>query len=258
MLDALARAGEIQHFRHSPETGQSPQLCAADLALEKGLFEFGDWIMWLDSDEYLFISIGDNSLSALFAEMNPCDAIGFCWRVFGDGRNTTWPGLQISTNFTSASRKMFPPNTQIKTLFQFSEKIQRLHLHRPVFEPSVTPEEAIFLHAGNAPLSPDFLHRKYGDGSPFHRVREVKSRYKLGQINHYIIRTHDVFQAKKTRGNGYYSVGMPDDRYTDSHYQKYNRNDVTDDRILLLLPALDVELARLVAIFAPNRPCTEN
>ncbi|HSF92841.1 MAG TPA: glycosyltransferase family 2 protein, partial [Paracoccaceae bacterium] len=73
MLDALARAGEIQHFRHSPETGQSPQLRAAEIAMESGLFRFGDWVMWLDSDEYLVLNVGKGTIPDFLASIGEVD-----------------------------------------------------------------------------------------------------------------------------------------------------------------------------------------
>ncbi|HSF93143.1 MAG TPA: hypothetical protein VLA51_13195 [Paracoccaceae bacterium] len=47
------------------------------------------------------------------------------------------------------------------------------------------------------------------------------------------------------RGNGFYGVGAQDDRYTDAHFERFNRNERKDDRILMHLPALNAEIIRL-------------
>ncbi|MFQ5622814.1 MAG: glycosyltransferase family 2 protein [Paracoccaceae bacterium] len=249
LLDVLDEAGEVAHFRQTAPGDVPPQLNAARLALERGLFTPGDWVMWLDLDEYLYIRPGGHTLDDLLAEIGEADAVAFCWRIFGDGGNAVWPGRQISRRFTRASKKRFQANSQTKTLFRYSEDIEALHVHRPVFRAGTDPEAYRIVHGGNRRLPPEYLHRRFRDGSPFHRVQGVSGRYSLGQVNHYAVRTRDMFARKMQRGNGLVSS----DSSTAFHlyhqsaafFDRYNRNDVEEDSILALAGRLEPELRRL-------------
>lgn len=87
LLDRLAEAGEVEHVRHTPPEGVAPQQSASRLAQAAGTFRDGDWVMWLDLDEYLVPNVGDQTLDALIAEIGDVDALLVAWRHFGDGGN---------------------------------------------------------------------------------------------------------------------------------------------------------------------------
>ncbi len=247
LLDALSDAGEIQHYRHEVPSGIAPQANAAALGMDKSLFEHGDWIMWLDIDEYLYIKRGTHKLNDLFGQIGDADAVGFAWRVFGDGGNEVWPGRQISEDFILASKKHFAPNTQVKTLFRYTPLIKGLHLHRPIFHKNVTGNDQYkFIHSGKKLVPSDFFQRYFfSTGDPFHRVPAGEKRYILGQINHYTVRTPDMFARKTARGRGHASPKSTSTRHDAEFYNRYNRNTVIDRKILNLLAELNAELSRL-------------
>ena len=248
-LDKLASAGEIVHYKHDVPSDVPPQINAVTIAHEMDLFQNGDWVMWLDIDEYLYIEAKNHTLSDLFEIVTDADAIGFAWHCFGDGGNSSWPGRQISKDFVTASLRGFPPNLQIKTLFKFSEAIKTVDIHRPLFQDSITANDYRFYHSGNQPMPTDFLHKTYRNGAPFSLLPTGARKYILGKVNHYAIRTPDMFENKKRRGNGYVSNDNPNRHHlihqTDKFYNRFNRNHLVDEKILALRDDLDVEYDRI-------------
>ena len=246
LLDALSDAGEIQHYRHNVPPDVSPQANAAAIGMANDLFEYGDWIMWLDVDEYLYIKHKDHKLDDLFSQIGDADAVGIAWRVFGDGGNEVWPGRQISEDFILASKKHFMPNTHIKTLFRYTSLIKSLHLHRPIFHKHVIGSDQYkFIHSGNKLVPPEFFLKFHPSGDPFQRIPRDMNRYILGQINHYTVRSPDMFARKITRGRGHTPSKSIHVRHNKEFYDKHNKNQVVDRKILNLLPGLNTELSRL-------------
>jgi hypothetical protein len=253
LLDALSDAGEIQHYRHKVPENVAPQLNAASIAQSSDIFRYGDWIMWLDIDEYLYIKSGGHKLDDLFHLLGDADAVAFSWRIFGDSGNNTWPGKQISDSFTKASRKGFHFNLNIKTLFKYTAAIRAMYLHRPILQKDIRSyNQYKFVHGGNQPVPNKFYSVMYPDGSPFHAIDTKTLRYKLGQVNHYAVRTPDMFSKKINRGRGYAAENSINTRHNETYYAKYNQNLVEDRKILQLSVPLDKEFSRLKTLISPK------
>lgn len=231
LLDRMADLGLVEHHRHEPAEGVPPQVNAGRIAMEAGLFNDNDWVMWLDTDEFLNVKIGDGRLETLLDAAADADAVAVAWRIFGDSGNATWPGRQISDRFVSASRKSFIGNRNTKTIFRFSKQIERLHVHRPVFRQDMPASACRYVHGGNQRLPDDFIHAMFKGGVPKHRVY-AKNRFQLAQVNHYTVRTADLYCLKKLRGSGYTNKREMPTRYDDWFFQNFNRNDVEDRSIL--------------------------
>ena len=241
-MDRLAAAGEIAHHRHSPPSDIAPQQNASRIAQEARLFAPDDWVMWLDIDEYFVINLGDGTLDALFAEAPPFNAFLAAWRIFGDGGNSTWPGRQISPAFTQAQadhEELFP---YVKTLFKWSERIAHLDIHRPYFDEHVRPRRYPAISSTGDPVDRAF----YRSGADrFNRVSTAGDWWKLAQVNHYLLRTPDMFNRKRERGRGNRPHVSGNDRHTNRFYKRMNKNEVEDRRILRFEEATTQELNRL-------------
>ncbi len=235
LLDSLAAAGEIVHRRHEVPQGVSPQLNAGQLFLDSGYLRPGDWVMWLDTDEYLCVNAGGRRVDDLLAALPDAAAIGVAWRVFGDSHRP-WAGRQISSAYVMASRRAFMPNLQVKTLFRFDDRIRGLELHRPLLAETATPENYRFYHSGGGRVPDVFFDRVFRSGAPAHRLVGVAARYRLAQVNHYTVRSRDLFDLKKRRGNGYVARGTTaafhEQHQQDEYFERYNRNDTPDRAIL--------------------------
>lgn len=204
LLDALAEAGEIQHFRHDVPDDVAPQKNAANLALKQNLFRNGDWVMWLDLDEYLFVNSDDHSLDSLIQRLGDANAISIAWRFFGDSGITTWPGRQISPEFCMAERRRRNKRPQVKTLFLYNAYIAGLDIHRPRLVENATPENYPWISSSGKPVDPRFYDS--GRGNLFNRITDDSRFYRFGQILHFCVRTPDMFAKKDRRGDGYFPV----------------------------------------------------
>jgi hypothetical protein len=248
LLDRLAAAGEIHHHRQTVPPGASPQLNAAELFLASGFAKSGDWVMWLDTDEYLCVHAGAGRVDDLIAALPEADAIGVAWRVFGSAGVTDWPGEQISETFVRASRRQWPPNTQVKTLFRFDRRIRRMHLHRPVFARRVPAGRIAFFGSDGQRVPDDFIHHMMPRMYPRHRLARSNRIHALAQVNHYAVRTPDLFARKRARGRGLGSAVDPGVRHTDDFFAAYDRGEEADEAILKYVGAKKTELQRLLRL----------
>jgi len=242
LLDRMAALGLVEHHRHEPPESVPPQINAGRIAMEAGLFKNDDWVMWLDIDEFLNVKIGDGRLETFLDAVGDADAVAVAWRVFGDGGNLIWPGRQISNRFIGASKKSFVGNTNTKTIFRFSNDIERIDVHRPVFSDGLDPSSYRYLHGGNERLPDEFIHARFKGGIPKHRVNE-RNRYRLAQVNHYTVRTIDLYRLKRSRGNGYFTDKHSIVRHDDAFFTEYNRNEVEESSILRWEAPLTAEIA---------------
>lgn len=224
LLDRLAEAGVVTHIRQEVPKGTAPQANAERLARDAGVFRNGDWVMWLDADEFLLPSPPHRSLGDMIAAMGEAAALMVAWRFFGDNHHQHWPGRHVSPDFTLAARRRRGQNAQVKTLFRYGPEIARLDIHRPVLAEGITPEAFPVITSAGNPVDARF----YEPGTrPFNRLVGERRPYILGQVAHFSIRTPDMYARKARRGDGYYADPQAVPR-TDALYAKRNFNDVPE------------------------------
>lgn len=243
LLDELEAAGVVRHIRHTPPENVAPQLNASRVATREAAFSPGDWVMWLDSDEFLNIKCGDGKVNDLLAETEGADGVAISWRIFGDSGLSSWPGRHLTPQLNRASKLGFGPNKHVKTIFKFDERVDYLEVHRPVIKREYR-DSYIFVNGSNNPVDKDFQYKMWGGGpTPFHEIKDG-DRHALCQVNHYAVRTPDIYQLRKRRGRGNIT-GSPPDRYNSDHYQRMNRNGQVDESILRWSKAVEAEEMRL-------------
>ncbi|MEM9212361.1 MAG: glycosyltransferase family 2 protein [Pseudomonadota bacterium] len=233
LLDVLHQHGELTHIHQSVPDNTAPQKHAAQIAQTKGIFADGDWLMWLDADEFLLPSPRNPHLADLVsvADRAGAEAILMAWRFFGDGGNTTWPGRHVSDAFTLAAKRWQGRNAQVKTLFKYSNKIERLDIHRPVLRAGVTPSDFPAITSANQPANPAFYDRKRF--RPYNRMGDVDRPYVLGQVAHFSIRTPDMFALKSQRGDGYYAQNNQKIIRDRRFYDRKNKNHIEERGLLV-------------------------
>ncbi|NKX44094.1 glycosyltransferase family 2 protein [Roseicyclus persicicus] len=241
VLQALEAAGQVQHIRHSVPVGQRPQANAARLVNDMGLLAEGDWALWLDADEFLNVQVGEGRLDDLIAALGPHDGALIAWRIFGDGGNARFPGRFISDAFTGASPPMFEKNLAVKTLFRFGRGVRGFGVegnHRPVLAGGPDSAGLRFLAPNGQPIrTKNGVHAKWMAGKDTGGnwgVPRAELGHALAQINHYMVRTPDVYELKKARGRGWAAkvADNSNSRHTDDFYAINNRNDAEDRSIL--------------------------
>ncbi|WP_226553978.1 glycosyltransferase family 2 protein [Celeribacter naphthalenivorans] len=221
LLDTLDAAGEITHVKQIVPEGIPPQTHAAQLAKDSGFFRDGDWVMWLDADEFLLPAEGGTVEDIIAAaEVAQASSVSIAWRFMGDSGHAQWPGRHISTAFTGAAPVWKGKSTQVKTLFRWSDAIEALDIHRPILAPDVTADTFRALNSAGTDMEPRFFDR--AKRVPFNRINVEKQPYKLGRVLHFSIRTPDMFALKRQRGDGYYAnpqeVQRDDDFYAAKNF----------------------------------------
>lgn len=242
-LDALASAGEITHLASTVPEQASAQATAARRVQESGTLVPGCWVMWLDSDEYLLPHGEGSSVRDILKAIGPADALSLPWRFFGDSGNAHWPGRQISDRFTRAEARNRRRSPQVKTLFRFDARIERLDIHRPVLRPGETPESYRWIGGSGAPVDPAFFRRDRRN--PFNRLTDHGRIYRFGQVMHFSVRTPDMFTRKASRGDGYFAASANPVVRDGSFYGKKNKNAAEERSALWLVPAITAEMERL-------------
>lgn len=253
LLDALSDAGEVEHRLLTVPPGVGPQINAARHANRTGVLRPGDWVLWIDADEFLNIRVGDGTLPALLERVGDHDGILLQWRVFGDNGNGLFPGRLISADFTGASARGFDPNQEIKMLFRVTDRVAGfadVGINRPLLKPLPDNDAARFLNGRGEALSSDYPPtRRWLDGEDFPRSRMLGQRdfgWRMGQINHYVVRTPEHFALKKLRGRGWTPADRPSaERHNQEFYDRMNRNEERDDSILRFADAVTAGIARL-------------
>lgn len=255
LLNALQAAGEIHHIHHSVGANESPQGRAALAANESGLIEDGDWVIWLDADEFLNIHTGAGMLDDLIGVIGPATGMIIPWRLFGDGGNDgAGPWRFISESFTGAAATENPRGWQLKTLYRHSNhrtKIAHKAPHRPALTRGSGFTNVDFITPGGRPvdgtdsITRDWLAGVTAPGNANMPPQDLS--WDLAQINHYSVRTNALFGLKRHRGRGYRGkrkvVGV---RHTDKFFKQYNLNEFEDRSILRHASATTAEIGRLL------------
>lgn len=251
LLQALEAAGQVRHIRHEVPVGKRPQGNAAKLVNEMGLIAHGDWVLWLDADEFVNVQVGDGRIDDLIAAVGDHDGALINWRIFGDGGNARFGGRFISDAFTGASRPGFRKNFEVKTLFRHGPGVAGLGVHG-IYRPTlVEGGGARFLAPSGAPVDTGLrVNARWLDGadSPKNcKVAGHEAGHALAQINHYIVRTPDLFALKQVRGRGWArkQAEAANARHTTDFYETHNRNDVEDATILRWADAVTERMAEM-------------
>lgn len=239
LLDALAGIGWVTHIPNPTPEGVAPQLHASSRIGERTPWIDGDWVMWLDTDEFLNIHLGDGHLDDLIPKLERADGYAVHWRLFGEGSQARWSDAPVVQRFTLAGHLNEQLHEPVKTLFRWSPSIEAVHTHRPTLRPSFRETERRWLHGDGRPVPEQFYYtRLYRDASPALRLPLTQAQYKWAQINHYAVRSKAEYLQKARRGSGVY-----DKRHTEEYWKLYNLNDVEDRSIQRHLPALNARMA---------------
>lgn len=245
LLDALAAQGAVQHIRQTVPAGVPPQLNAAKIVLHEKLFRPGDWVIWLDLDEFLVPGFRDLTIDFLIEKLQgaKADALALNWVLMGDSDQTGLPERFVDPAFTQASKPFYQPCFLTKTLFRFDERIRGLQLHRPLWVEGSTP---LVLNGGGKRLGDDFIHGTHRNGDPVARTDVVENRYRLGQINHYAVRTRQLYELKKLRGRGFAAAGDTAIRHDDDFYSRHNTNHREDTKIQRMVAGTTAQMSALL------------
>lgn len=252
LLDRLDQHGLVTHVRAKPNAETAPQSHVAQLTKNHTLYSEADWVLWLDSDEFLNIHLGKGHVTNLTAAIAPNQGMILNWRIFGDGGQPEWDySAPTIAQFPRAASAGSYVNDPVKCLFRKTRSIKRLYVHRPVFWPKARAELTMIDCDGDT-VPDDMLFSKRGNGMPTKDYPKPARTFALAQVNHYAVRTYDVFQLKKYRGSATRPMSHGQDarghRYRQAFWDRRNCNDVEDRTIMRHLPALSEALSDALAV----------
>lgn len=228
LLQALHEAGFIGHLSNVLAPGEVPQHAGyAKLRAHFGLNGV-EWVMVLDADEFLHVSVGDGTVKALTA-MTPdnVDVIALNALTFGTVLGADWEPGRVCAQFTQRLGARNKINGSIKSLTRHPHRFDEIHNHY------------LFGFRGTMPL-----HAMRADGSMFEvgahapiwkQLRMMpadKIRHSWAHYNHYAIKTYDSFAARRDRGRGSIADTTPDkQRHTDTYFVAHLNANIFDDKI---------------------------
>lgn len=245
ILDRLAAKGEVIHIRNDDMGGLAPQASGVKRVLAHPETARCDWLLHIDADEFLNIQTGAGQVQDLLSVAEGFDAMGISWRLFGDSGMTEWPGgLILERQVMAAAKQTFFTAMQ-KTFFR-PHRFRAGIDHMPK-EP--VADDIRLCNAIGRELRPDALFIAGQSNLRFAREEEVNRKRHLGwegaYINHYAVRTRDLFLLKNVRGDGINSRFQKRYFLNSRWYRAANVNDVQDKTIQRHLPALKKHIATL-------------
>ena len=253
LLEALADHG-VTHIRQDLAPGASPQDAGMDLALAHLRAKNTNWCLHIDSDEFLLIETGDGMLHDLLPPLQAADVVPINWRNFGDNGLRDWtPGACVLEHFTKAEAGPTPGTTKSKCFFRVNS-FARATDHNPLDAQIANP---IVLSADAEPLSNASLKQR--KSSRF-RPHDVACRAKNARLNHYAVKSQDLFLMKNDRGDGQGKTGEPKYHLGSSWHRSANTNDVEDRAILRHMPAVQrhlKDLRHIPAIAQAEQHCQD-
>ncbi|MBF9044031.1 glycosyltransferase family 92 protein [Rhodobacterales bacterium HKCCE4037] len=222
MLDRLAAMGEVIHHPNPVPRGGKPQPLALRRADKLAEVRESDWIITLDTDEYLNIKPGDGTLDALFATAPDADGFAITWRMMGSNGLRDWTDTPVTEAYTRGAPDLFRKGWGVKTLFRPFDDM-KLGIHRPTLKGK--DKSALLARSwvnGSAkPMTQAFKQDMW-------RSSLATLGYAHAEIAHYATQSQEAYLRRAARGN----VNAKPDKYNATYYAIFDRNET--DRTGLL------------------------
>ena len=247
LLQALQGVGWIETIANPITPEQVPQYEAGKRLLEHAAFADGDWVLWLDADEFLNIHVDGHRLPDLISAVGDASGLLVNWRIFGDG-DGQFAGRFLAEPFVMAASPQRDLNEFVKTLFRFGPHIERLDIHRPILRKGGDYKGMTFLCGTGAAIKPGMWHawRWFAGHAPKARVTPGEVGWTLAQVNHYAVRDRTFFGLKQLRGRGYKANKGNNNRHTDDNWATHNLNDERDVTILRHAERVQADIAQIM------------
>lgn len=235
LLSRLQELGHIKHIEHSPAPGTSPQINAMRIAFEDPDVRACEWLLHIDADEFLVVTVGQKDIHSLIDAVGPTDVVAIAWNVFGTSGLESWSGGSIIETFLRCQGQPMRRTVNHKSLYRHA-KFERGTDHMP--KGPLVEKFVVRNTAGAEIPGRSIFHRsKSRYKAPFHQIT-----FENAYINHYALKTDDLYLMKNDRGDGH---GISHNKYylNSQFYRRYNRNENEDRTILERLPEVEALVA---------------
>lgn len=228
ILVALSRHFPVYHFDNDPPykagTIQSEALRRA--RHHKSISQ-ADWLLHIDADEYLNVTVGDRKVADVTSLHANADAIAIAWKFFGNAGKAKWDrDLRSLRQFVRCESTPELGRANFKTIFR-PLRFKLYSVHSPKF-----PVDAENLRVANA-VGREMPHKniltKRGSGYPIEDI--TLATWDNSRLHHYHVRPDELHRAKFARGDA--NGRRKKKRLIGSeYYNSANRNEAEDTSIL--------------------------
>ncbi|MEW9920657.1 glycosyltransferase family 2 protein [Marimonas sp. MJW-29] len=238
LLDRLDAMGLVTHRRNDNWKGNSPQQHALNRAMKEPLLRQAEWIIHIDTDEFINIRTGNGTLADLFAAVPDATNIAMTWRLFGHNGITTLQDAFVIDQFDACAPKFCPkPHTVwgFKTMIRNIGAYEKLSCHRPNKLKAGFEGRVKWVNGSGRDMTRDAAKNGW-------RSSKANIGYDLLQLNHYALRSADSFLIKRQRGRALHvdrTIGL-------NYWVRMDWSDHRDITIKRNIPRLRAEYDRLI------------
>lgn len=231
ILQAMDRAGIVTAVLHHPQSSKTAQQEAFRKAIQNYGVHTSDWVVAIDTDEYINIHVGRGLVTDLVDAVPEADLFTLNNRMFGSSGAILLDESNSLRQFIHASNVDHPRNAIFKILRRGSPLGRRAFLM----------QTAVVANGSGILIDKYPLARVLGRPEP-PRLPPDQIGYAMVQLNHYAVRSVAEFFLKKFRGS---RTGP--DRFNLAYWQECNLNDVEELSITRWADTIDAEIDRLRA-----------
>jgi hypothetical protein len=226
ILDRMQDMGLLTHVDNPGPYIRTIQMDAYYTLQDLPTMRQCEWLMPLDADEFLVVNIGDSTVKALIEAGDGCHRIPVRWRIFGDGGVSGFIDPPITEKLFRAARREDPQNAYFKALvrehhnFEMNVSITTTWRPRARFGPYRFQKLRYYCDGKILELPQGGSYE-----SVIEPIRQHGIESKIAQINHYSVRTRELCQLKRHKGD----VNKNQETYgTDAYFDRLNLNHEED------------------------------
>ncbi|MEY4304072.1 MAG: hypothetical protein RIT52_247 [Pseudomonadota bacterium] len=246
LLKAMAAALPVEHYDNpGPYTAGTIQKQALEMAFDLPQVRQAEWVLHIDADEYLNVTVGNRRIDDLIALFPDVDAIAIQWRHFGSAGVAQWqPGSVVET-FTRCEAEVPVPgaNAEIgfKTLFR-PQKFKMMGVHTPKLP--WRKRVPVVVNTAGTPMPIEALMSRRKSG---YKVEAAHCTWANACLHHHHVKSDDLHLLKHARGD---ANGRKNKKRVigSSFYQLVNRNEVENTSLVGLRPAVEPIEAQIRAL----------
>jgi hypothetical protein len=247
ILRLLSQTEWIEHYDNPGPyaVGGTIQRHALHLAFQLPQVRTAGWVLHIDADEYLNVTVGDRRIDDLITLHPTADAIAIMWRFFGSSGKPTWDGGSVVESFTQCAAHLpdVVPGDLIgfKTLFR-PAKFKAMSVHSPKLPRRGGPPKVVNTAGVDMPLTT--LLTRFGSG---YSVTADQITWDNACIHHHHVKSDDLHRLKHARGD---ANGRPNGKRKigSSFYKSANQNETTSDSLVQLRPLVRLWEERLRSV----------
>lgn len=243
LLDAMAGFLPVEHYDNpGPYPAGTIQKQALEMAFELPQVRQAAWVLHIDADEYINVTVGKRRIDDLIALYPGVDAIAIQWRHFGSSGVERWQGGSVVETFTRCERDVPVPGTEaqigFKTLFR-PQKFKMMGVHSPKLP--WRKRVPVVVNTAGTPMPIEALMSKRKSG---YAVEAAQCSWENACLHHHHVKSDDLHLLKHSRGD---ANGRKNKKRVigSEFYQLANRNEVESKSLLRFRPAVELIEAQI-------------